>query len=279
MNQIKFAHEAPLSLMPYVQHVTDYDYALASLFETIPGYFDFFKEAKRNGRYVILDNGVFEEGKAVDTDKYVRYIEELQPDEYIIPDVLEDYQATATSFVQWYANLGATKLPGIGIGVAQGKTLDEFFECYKFMSREADKIAISFDYSFYILEADRELEGITPAFTKWEKFAFGRQRVFDLLSEKKLLNTSKPHHCLGAALPDEFSYYCEDDEFSCIVTADTSNPVVQGLLHGRYPSHINLVNAKDTTKVKDLINVSFTPAQLIDVIANIIQFRLQNGVF
>ena len=266
---MKIAHEAPLSLMKYVQQVTDYDYALASLFEGVDGYLEYFTAAKKDGRMILLDNGVFEEGVAMGANTYATWIEELQPDEYVVPDVLEDAEKTQANFREWCLNYN--HLPGKMIGVVQGKTLAEFVDCYKFMSEFADKIAISFDYSFY----EKELFPFEKV-NKWEKYVAGRQGIFIYLYMLGILNMQKPHHFLGAALPNEFQDYVGSVFKSCIESVDTSNPVVYAITQGRYPKHLGVVDTKNTTKMKDLISTPYSDKLLIDTIANITQFRIQN---
>ena len=91
---MRIAHEAPLSIINDVQKVTDYDYALVHLFEENTAYYNFFEEAKAKGRYVILDNSIFELGEAFDMDKFAGYVKSLQPSAYIVPDALEDSPLT-----------------------------------------------------------------------------------------------------------------------------------------------------------------------------------------
>ena len=227
---MKIAHEAPLSLMKYVKQVTDYDYALASLFGKVDGYYEYFIQAKKEGRKIILDNGVFEEGKAMEENQYVAYISGLQPDEYIVPDILEDANRTISSFEDWL--LRWNELPGKKIGVVQGKTIEEFIECYKFMSEYADKIAISFNYIFY-QNIYPQQEGVTKE-TKW---AQGRLWIVGQLHSLGIWNMKKPHHLLGSAVPCEFQgYFSRQPSFisQSIETIDTSNPVVYAIATGRF---------------------------------------------
>jgi hypothetical protein len=272
---MKIAHEAPLSLMKYVQQVTDYDYALASLFSKVDYYYDYFKDAKKAGRTILLDNGVFEEGKAMDFNEYAQWITSLQPDEYIVPDVLADAKATKNNFTNWCINYN--HLPGKMIGVVQGKTIEEFVDCYKFMSQFADKIAINFAQPFYqdlYLHLNRNKE---------MKQVEGRIWIIMYLYALGLWNIDKPHHLLGASLPDEFFLYTTRNPavkniLDTIETIDTSNPVVYAIIQGRYPKDIDSIETKETTKLKDLITTPYSDKLLVDVIANIIQFRTQNNL-
>lgn len=84
MPRIRIAHETPLCLMPMVQNFTDYDYALVHLFEDkdehfSKKYYQFFEEALKNGREVILDNSLFELEQAFDLERFFEWVYKLQP--------------------------------------------------------------------------------------------------------------------------------------------------------------------------------------------------------
>ena len=99
---MKIAHEAPLSIFDKVQALTDYDYALVHLFEENEQYWDKFVKAKKDGREVLLDNSIFELGTAFNGDTYADWIIKLEPDWYIVPDVLDNASATIDSFNNFY---------------------------------------------------------------------------------------------------------------------------------------------------------------------------------
>jgi hypothetical protein len=271
--RINVAHEAPVSIMEQVQQVTDYDYALSVCFDKVDGYFDFFRNAKKKGRWVLLDNGIFEEGVAMEAGLYADWVVTLQPNEYIVPDVLENAEKTMSNFDNWLKTYG--DLPGRRIGVAQGKTLKELVECYKFMSDKADKIAISFDYSLYLNEVAPQG---APAVNKWIGWVRGRQYVLEQLYMTGILNAKKPHHLLGASLPAEFGTYTRVPFGQYIESLDTSNPVVYAIKRGQYPSSIHHVSDKISQKLKDLITVPKTDKLVVDAVANITQFRTQNNL-
>ena len=274
---MKIAHEAPFSLMKYVQQVTDYDYALASLFKTVDGYYEYFKEAKKTGRMILLDNGVFEEGVAMRHSAYAGWIEEIQPDEYVVPDIMSAGPATMESFQAWLFNY--KDLPGKKIGVVHGATIEEFVECYKYMSECADKIAINFSQPFYQNIYPSQIIGAT----KEVKQTQGRLWVIGYLYALGIWNMDKPHHLLGASLPQEFGVYREQSVSISAVrytieSIDTSNPVVYAITQGRYPKHIGSITTKESAKLKDLITTPYSDKLLVDTIFNIAQFRTQNNL-
>ena len=149
LHKILVSHESPISILNESKAYNDYDYALVHLFETYPKYLEFFKESLLTGRQVLLDNSIFELGAAFDSKKFADYINILKPSFYIVPDVLEDGYNTVKGFDKFTNEYKG--LPGLKIGAVQGKTYDELIDCYKYMSDYADYIAISFDFSYYLV--------------------------------------------------------------------------------------------------------------------------------
>jgi len=222
---MRIAHECPISLFEESKVFNDYDYALVHLFESHPTYFQYFKDAVESGRHVLLDNSIFELGEAFDFEKYALWINRLNPTEYIIPDALENADQTIANADKWRDEY-LQSVPDIKtIGVVQGKTYDELVRCYNYMNAHVDKIAISFDYSYYL--------EVCPHPNKWIGYALGRVVTLSRLYNDGIINKVKPHHLLGCASPVEFSFY-RDGRFDWIDTIDTSNPIVHGMLGIKY---------------------------------------------
>ena len=131
------SHESPIAILEESKSYNDYDYALVHLFESQPEYYSFFKQSLLAGREVLLDNSIFELGEAFDPKKYIRYITELNPSFFIVPDVLENAQATVSSWNKFYLNYGEDLKGQTAIGVVQGNSYQELVKCYKFMSDKA----------------------------------------------------------------------------------------------------------------------------------------------
>ena len=258
---MQVSHESPLVLLEQSRQYNDYSYALVHLLDQIPEYYDFFKEEKKLGRMVLLDNSIFELGIAFDSDDFAKKVIELQPDEYIVPDVFDDCNGTIKQFEHWIDKYN--DLPGKKIGVIHGKTLDEFAECYKFMSAHADKIAISFAYTFF-----RDYIGHPNNATN---YMLGRISLLSNLIRRNVINEKKPHHLLGCGNPLEFAFY-EKQYHKFIETIDTSSPIVHAILNIKYPE--DMCNwTKMDIKLVDLIR---TPKSQIDTATlqhNLMQFR------
>jgi hypothetical protein len=78
------------------------------------------------------------------------------------------------------------------------------------------------------------------------------------------------HHLLGATLPNEFSSY-KGKEYLFIKTIDTSNPVIYGLKHGKYPSEVLLDKPKE--KLETYFDQRLSDQQISDVLHNVKHFR------
>lgn len=258
---MKISHEAPVSILNKVDEVTDYSYCLVHLLDENEKYKNHFLRAVSKGREVILDNSIFELGTAFDGDVYLKHIEEINPTWYIIPDVLEGAEQTVKNVHEWVKY----KLPQKSIGVVQGKNIEEIVWCYQEIEPFVDKVAISFDYSYFINE---ELNGNLP--TKYHHYMFGRDVLINqLLNVYEVINTDKPHHLLGCSLPQEFSLY---RDYSWIDSVDTSNPVVAGINNIRY-NGVRGLEDKPSVKLFTLINYEPNHSQLSSILYNIECFR------
>ena len=208
-------------------------------------YNDWFMNVNtRTGHEVLLDNSIFELKKAFDSKEFASWVDKINPNYYIVPDVLEDSQATIQSWVQYNNEYKGANNNAAKIGVVQGKTWNDLVTCYKFMSEHADYIAISFDYSYYLAT------GVGNE--KLQLWCSGRQRLIQHLIDEGIWNWNKPHHLLGCSLAREFRYYV-DNNINNIRSCDTSNPIVAALKGLRYNGDFGL-NTKPSTLLADLIN-------------------------
>ena len=126
---VKVSHEVPLFLLEKSLYFNDYDYCLPHLLDENETYRNFFIEAKKSGRYIIMDNSLHELGKAYKTERLIHWIEELKPNEFVVPDVWENFEESCTNALTW----SIVDLPEevTKVAVVQATTLHEAFECYK----------------------------------------------------------------------------------------------------------------------------------------------------
>jgi hypothetical protein len=233
---VKVSHETPLCLLDDSIHFNDYDYALPHLFDEEPEYLEYFRKAKAAGRYIIMDNSLHELGHAYSTERLIHWVNEIEPNEFIIPDVWEDKTASIVNARSW-ANVIMPKNT-TKVAVVQAKTLHEAFECtqtYKDLGYK--KIAYSYGASYY--------NDICTHPNKNLGKALGRVYVISTLYKQGVLHPNDRVHLLGCQVPQEFGWY---RDIKCIESIDTSNPVMAALEGIRY------TNAGLTEKPKANMN-------------------------
>ena len=264
------SHESPISILEESKQYNDYEYALVHLFETHPEYLNFFKRSLAAGREVLLDNSIFELGKAFDPTKYIKYAAELDPSFLIVPDVLEDSAATISAWKKFSLDYKLSDYTdAYKIGVVQGKSYQELVDCYKFMADNADYIAISFDYSWYNKIAYSNRPGRLGHLDRW---CAGRTHLIQRLVDDGIWDNTKPHHLLGASLAREFKNYVPVANALNIRSIDTSNPVVSGLLGFRYMAGQGL-NHKPAVMLANIIAAEVNEDMMDDILFNTSEFK------
>ena len=219
---IKVSHEVPRCLLYDSENFNDYDYALVHLLEEDETYREYFLEARDKGRYIILDNSLHELGVAFNDAGLLKWVEELHPNEFIIPDVWEDRDASVVNARKW----ASIELPeGVEkVAVVQAKTIHEAATCYQtYKDLGYQKIAFSYGASYY--------NDIVPHPNRDLGKALGRLSVISALYKTKVISQNDRIHLLGCAVPQEFGWY---KGYDCIESIDTSNPVMAALERERY---------------------------------------------
>jgi len=214
---IKVSHETPLCLLEDSRKFNDYDYCLPHLLDQEPAYQDYFLTSKAQGRYIIMDNSLHELGHAYDSARLMYWIEQLRPNEFIVPDVWEKRDASVVNARKW-AQIelpkGVTK-----VAVVQAQTIHEASTCYQtYKDLGYEKIAFSYGASYY--------NDVVPHPNKDLGKALGRLSVIAALHKMKVINTNDRVHLLGCAVPQEFGWY---RGYTFIESIDTSNPVMAAL--------------------------------------------------
>ena len=219
---IKVSHEAPMCLLDDSMRFNDYDYCLPHLLDQEPKYLEYFKKAKAAGRYIIMDNSLHELGEAYDHSRLIHWVNELKPNEFIIPDVWENMEESIQNATIWeiydFPN-GVEK-----IAVVQAKTIHEASECTKaYKDMGFGKICYSYGASYY--------NDVCPHPNKDLGKALGRLAVISALMKMGDIKQDDRIHLLGCAVPQEFGWY---KDINCIESIDTSNPVMATLDNQSY---------------------------------------------
>lgn len=257
---MKIFHEAPLQIFDLVQEITDGDYALVHMMDKSYEYRKRMFEAVKMGREVILDNSAYELGESFDPARYVDWIYGLKPTYYVIPDKLRDAEATVGMMDNFLKEFPAIK-EGTGsksIGVVQGTTYTECVWCYEQLLPRCDVIAFNKSYG--------EPEDAP------EVRAAVRPEYIRMMLEDDIIDTEKPHHLLGAILPQEMKIY-NSPEYHFIKSVDTCNPVVYGLLGEEYTEEGIKIAMQNQPKIDDWIMHPTAYVSWPFIRKNILMFR------
>ena len=256
------SHEVPLDLLDESLKFNDYHYCLPHLLEN-KQYHKFYKDASKRGDLIIMDNGLFE-GVSHTEDDLVERINDIKPDIFIVPDAWNDPQVTVRNAKKWI-DYYVDKIPSTTklMAVVQAKTVSDAMLTYsKFVELGYDHIALNHSGIFYkeLYSHQNELMSLM----------MGRIKFINMLPSLKGFSNEIHHHLLGATLPNEFSYY-KGKEHNFIKTIDTSNPVIYGLKHGKYPNEVLLEKPKE--KLEVYFDQKLSDQQISDVLYNVKHFR------
>lgn len=264
MKKVKISHEVPFCLLTKSRKFNDYDYCLPHLMDENEEYRNFFYESKKMGRYIVMDNSLHELGEAYNTERLLYWVNEIKPNEFIVPDVWEDYTASVVNARQW----STVELPEevIKVAVVQAKSLHEAILCtqaYKDFGYK--KIAYSYGASYY--------NELCPHPDKDFGKAIGRFIAIEKMIDAKVLSHTDRVHLLGTASPIEFGLY---KNIKCIESIDTSNPVMAGIEKRVY--HQLGLSPKPVANMNKYQDVSedFIEIELIEY--NIRKFREINNL-
>ena len=264
MKKVKISHEVPFCLLTKSREFNDYDYCLPHLMDENEEYRNFFYESKKMGRYIVMDNSLHELGEAYNKERLLYWVNEIKPNEFIVPDVWEDYSSSVRNARQW----STVELPEevIKVAVVQAKSLHEAILCtqaYKDFGYK--KIAYSYGASYY--------NELCPHPDKDFGKAIGRFIAIEKMIDAKVLSHTDRVHLLGTASPIEFGLY---KNIKCIESIDTSNPVMAGIEKRVY--HQLGISPKPVANMNKYQDVSedFIETELIEY--NIRKFREINNL-
>ena len=260
---MKVSHEVPRCLLTASTEFNDYDYALPHLFDQDEEYLQYFMDAKKAGRYIIMDNSLHELGEAYNHDRLRYWVNELEPDEFIVPDVWMKCAETAAQAKYWkqFKYPKKTKLTA----VIQGENKNQAYLCANLLANLGyDKLCVSYGATWY--------NDFFPHINADMGKALGRVRFVQGLFKLDQLKDIK-FHLLGCSIPQEFGWY---DNNSRIESIDTSNPVMAALEGTWYND--NGLNIKPKANMNDYFDIDFSKIDYLNVVHNTTKFRRINNL-
>ena len=260
---MKVSHEVPRCLLTASTEFNDYDYCLPHLLDQDEEYKQYFIDARDKGRYVIMDNSLHELGEAYDFERLKYWVNELEPDEFMVPDVWMNCGQTAAQAKYWKQFEFPEKTQKIA--VIQGEDKNQAYLCANLLQNLGyKKLCVSYGATWY----NDFFPHSNPDMGK----ALGRIRFVQGLLKLEELKDIK-FHLLGCSIPQEFGWY---DNNPRIESIDTSNPVMAALEGIEYKEHG--LNTKPSANMNDHFNVDFMDIQYGSILYNANKFKKINNL-
>ena len=229
---MKLAFIAPTNALKHISSEGDIEFCLAPYCLKDKKYKQYFIKARKNYRYVIMDNGAAE-GDIIDNDEYVKLAIEMRVREIIIPDVIGNMKETILKLYSFISKYGwLLKENDIKLhAVIQGRTFKEYAEMYELLINEPsiDVIGIPFRMNFnqlkFVSEYDRALN-----------------RLYFL---DNIVTIKKEIHCLGS---NNIYEIIELNKRPYVRSCDSK-------LIARYGKALKILNKEDVYKPKEKIEM------------------------
>lgn len=250
MNLPLVSHEIPHSLakeeLAGKYNINDFLFVLLHRYIDDKEYRNIVDASKQ---FKILDNSCFELGEALSNDLIVKYVGKINPDVFVLPDVLGNYEETlerSKKFLFDYSHLEKKAM-----AVIQGNTHEEFIKCYQdFDAYEIAMMGIPFCFNW--------ASHATP-----EEHANERVKLLKVL--EPYINHNRKHHLLGTWDIKEFAHY---KNYKWVYSVDTSNPIAAGIEGDNYP-----ISHKPKIKFDQFVNYPLTDCNIDVIIENVKTFR------
>jgi hypothetical protein len=211
-----------------------------------------------------MDNSLHELGEAYNHQRLIHWVNEIRPNEFIVPDVWENMEESIQNATIWDLYdfpEGVEK-----VAVVQAKTLHEAAQCAKaYKDLGYGKICFSYGASYY--------NDICTHPNKDLGKALGRITFVSRLYADGIVNDFDRVHLLGCSVPQEFGWY---RDYKFIESIDTSNPVMAAL-EGTMYNESGLIK-KPKANMNDHFDKKFEDIDYQLVLHNTTLFREMNDI-
>lgn len=260
---MKISHELPLSLMHHAYEWNDYDYCLPHLIDKYEQYKLFFTKSRKDKRFIIMDNGLFE-GVEHTTKDLISKIELLQPDIFVVPDAWNDSTTTVRNAKHWMINYKQGLPENVNLmAVCQGQDIGELVVTYQ-MLVDLGYTHIAFNHSSV---AYQEMYPTFAGNDPLKASMYGRIEFIKRLGDSGVIRPNYYHHLLGCSLPQEFTL---SKNWKFIKSVDTSNPILVGAEGIRYAD--SGINFKPKNKLEHYFEMDLSK-HLEDITFNVNKFK------
>lgn len=185
--------------MKNVAHTFDGDYAML-----LAHLKDYYPKRSNKNCYTIMDNSLIELGGAVDVETVYNAAKQCEVDEFILPDVFQDGEATVKEVkksIRWLRDNDHLKEFRL-MAVCQGKSLKEFVECFckLYMMPEIHSIGIPKAASVLLPEGRPGLEFLWEGSTKAIHLLGCHKNLAELIMYKRPAIIRSCDTCIPALL-------------------------------------------------------------------------------
>lgn len=230
--------ELPLCLLQEANKLNQFDLVLFHLLKSNSTYHEWAYNQRRlhPERLMILDNSAYEffvKGETLDLDEYAYFVEDLQPDYFILPDVLQDREKTIkgiNEFLEKYPmnDIEVKTTVPQPMAVIQGNTDKELTQClFDYLHMGLKNICVPFHIQHF--RDCKKSEMIRQDFERMyngktnEDIEYAMGRVQFVKTHYALIDLFDYVHFLGSHCPFEKIYYGEYNSM------DTGYPVKLGI--------------------------------------------------
>jgi len=212
---MKIAFITPVPMLEKYATQSNYHLILAQVCAKSPEYVEFYRERRRAGDYVILDNGAYELGAGVDVQLLKKYADIIQPSAVVLPDVRNDALSTIALTRQAIEVLRQPNRELFAVPQAPLETepgaLDAWFASLRTLQSNPAISAI----------------GIYPETSRFFPTMGGRARLLWLMERGAYVQPGRSYHLLGMnPNPVEIQ---ECAKYPWVIGADSAKPIVYGL--------------------------------------------------
>lgn len=195
-------------------------------------YLEYFKERKKKGNFVLMDNWAFE-GERIIWKELVELTEKTMPSCVIMPDILWNYEETKKDTLDFYQEYGQEVLDlGVDLmAVPQGETFEKFLKNYKLFTSLKGVNYIWVSYTIFFKDIpwyEKELEELERNATETEVKMLRRYFLFKYMEENNLIDYTKKHHLLWLANPYEYKLYNNLKNPTFIYSGDSALAYIMG---------------------------------------------------
>lgn len=140
-----FATEYPISALDCVEELTDFDFLIGLMAIRSRDYKYLFTNHRPLNRYRIVDSGIFEDPKNPPTTiELCDVAYQLEADEVVMTDYIGECQKTIDACEEFMEV--SRDFPFKIMGVPQGQTLEEWFDCYNYFVKHPRVDVIGLTY-------------------------------------------------------------------------------------------------------------------------------------